>query len=90
MNGSEVARSGQNEVALSGRVITGRVADQVQAYLVVTGEYADYRVILACADEIEAGRQASTWNRENLPAIEGDAARVEPVPFIPATGSQFR
>jgi hypothetical protein len=73
----------------------GRIPEAVEgvpvtptAYLVVAGEYDDIKVICACADEGDAGNRADRWNRENFPHGEHEAARTEPVEFVPARQTQ--
>jgi hypothetical protein len=58
------------------------------AYLVVAGEYDDRQVLCACADESAAAERATRWNLANHPS-EYDAARVEPVEFVPARGAEM-
>jgi hypothetical protein len=56
------------------------------AYLVVAGAYDDTSPICVCADECDADERAERWNRENFPRDEHDAARVEPIEYVPARG----
>lgn len=57
------------------------MATSSQAYLVVTGEYDDYRVqaVLAVRDEAQAF--ADEHNLRYPPRIATDVARIEPVAF---------
>jgi len=50
-----------------------------QAWLVTTGEYDDYQVVMACADERRARAEADALNRARHRRLY---AQVEAVPFV--------
>jgi hypothetical protein len=73
------------------RHLADRLAERTTAstaYLVVAGEYDEFRVIACCVDERDAETRANRHNRSALATghlmLPGDAARVEPVEFVPA------
>jgi hypothetical protein len=59
--------------------------DDSTAYLVVTGAYDEYTVVRAFAEEQAADAWALDYNATHPWTHENDRARVEPVPFTPAS-----